>query len=269
VKIVVSVKLVPDTNAAKRIDPATKRLVRTGMETVLNPFDEYAIEAALQLKEKLGPSTSSGQATTVTIFTMAPETGKETVRKALAMGADDAVMLSDAGLEGSDVWATSYAMAQALKKIGFDLLIAGGLADDGNTGGVPGALTEYLGVPAITNVRKIEEAGDGKIKTQRETDSGYQVVSGPLPALITVTMAVGEPRYASLKGIMGAKKKTIAAMSLADLGLDRAVGTDGAKTEVIDISAPKVREKARVVEAADAATGAQAIFDFLRERKLI
>ena len=262
-KIVVTVKLVPDTNAAKRIDPATKRLVRTGLETVLNPFDEYAIEAALQLKEKLGADT------TVTIFTMAPETGKETVRKALAMGADDAVVLSDAGLEGSDVWATSYGMAQALKKTGFDLIIAGGLADDGNTGGVPCAVAEYLGVPAMTNVRKIEDAANGKIKAQRETDSGYQVVSGPLPALITVTMAVGEPRYASLKGIMGAKKKTITTMSLADLALERAVGTDGAKTEVLEIAAPKAREKARVVEAPDGATGARAIFDFLREKKLI
>jgi electron transfer flavoprotein beta subunit len=269
VKIVVTVKLVPDTNAAKRIDPGTKRLVRTGIETVINPFDEYAIEAALQLKEKLGPSIGSGQATTVTIFAMAPETGKETVRKALAMGADDAVILSDAAFQGSDVSATSYAMAQALKKVGFDLIISGGLADDGNTGGVPGALAEYLGVPGLTNVRKIEDASNGKIKTQRETDSGYQVVSGPLPALITVTMAVGEPRYASLKGIMGAKKKTITTLSLADLGLDRAVGTDGAKTEVIEISAPKPREKARVVEAADGASGAQAIFEFLREKKLI
>jgi electron transfer flavoprotein beta subunit len=263
VKIVVTVKLVPDTNAAKRIDPATKRLVRTGLETVINPFDEYAIEAALQLKEKLGGDT------TVTIFTMAPETAKETLRKALAMGADDAVVLSDAALEGSDVAGTSYAMAQALKKVGFDLIISGALADDGNTGGVPGALAEYLGVPGLTNVRKIEEAADGKLKTQRETDSGYQVVSGPLPAYITVTMAVGEPRYASLKGIMGAKKKTISTLSLADLGLDRAVGTDGAKTEVVEISAPKPREKARIVEAADAASGAQAIFDFLREKKLI
>ncbi|HZT14256.1 MAG TPA: electron transfer flavoprotein subunit beta/FixA family protein, partial [Candidatus Baltobacteraceae bacterium] len=162
----VTVKLVPDTNAAKRIDPGTKRLVRTGLETVINPFDEYAIEAALQLKERLADGS------TVTIFTMAPETAKETIRKALAMGADDAVMLSDAGLEGSDVWATSYAASQALKKIGFDLVIAGGLADDGNTGGVPGAVAEYLGVPALTNVRKIEEAGNGKLRAQRETDSG-------------------------------------------------------------------------------------------------
>ena len=259
----VTVKLVPDTNAVKKIDPSTKRLVRSGLETVINPFDEYAIEAALQLKEKLGGDT------TVTIFSMAPESAKETLRKALAMGADDAVLLSDAQLEGSDVWGTAYAMAQALKKTGFDLLICGGLADDGNSGGVPGALTEYLGVPGLTNVRKIEEAGDGKIRAQRETDSGYQVVTGPLPALITVTMAVGEPRYASLKGIMGAKKKTIAPMSVADLGLTQAVGSDGARTGVVDVSAPRAREKARVVHAEDGASGAKAIFDFLRERKLI
>jgi len=262
VKIVVTVKLVPDTNAAKRIDPATKRLVRTGADTVLNPFDEYAIEAALQLKEKLGGDT------TVTVFSMAPESGKETVRKALAMGADDAVMLSDAALEGSDTWTTAYAIAQGLKKVGFDLVICGGIAEDGNTGGVPGALCEYLGVPGLTNARHIEVDGD-KVRVQRETDSGYQVVSGPLPALISVTMAVGEPRYASLKGIMGAKKKTIAITPLAEVSLDKPVGTDGSKTDVFEISAPKSREKARVVEAADGATGAQAIFDFLTEKKLV
>ena len=262
-KIVVTVKLVPDTNAAKRIDPATKRLVRAGLETVLNPFDEYAIEAALQLKERLGGDT------TVTIFTMAPESGKETVRKALAMGADDAVILSDAGLEGSDVYATAYAMAQALKRHGFDLLIAGGLADDGNTGGVPGALAEFLGVPGVTNVRKFDDIDASSMTAQRETDTGYQVVKAPLPALTTVTMAVGEPRYASLKGIMGAKKKPIAMVALGDLSLERPVGTDGAKTEVVEIAAPKAREKAHIVEAEDGAAGARAIFEFLREKKLI
>lgn len=262
-KIVVTVKLVPDTNAVKRIDPASKRLVRTGLETVLNPFDEYAIEAALQLKERLGADT------TVTVFAMAPESSKETLRKALAMGADDAVLLSDAALAGSDVWGTAYAIALALKNIGFDLIIAGGLADDGNTGGVPTAIAQYLGVPGLTNVRKIEDAADGKLRAQRETDSGYQVISAPLPALITVTMAVGEPRYASLKGIMGAKKKTIAPLTVADLNPDRPLGGDGAKTDVFSVSAPTPRERARVVEATDGASGARAIFDFLREKKLI
>lgn len=261
-KIVVTVKLVPDLAAAKRIDPSTKRLIRTGIDTVLNPFDEYAIEAALQLKEKL-PDT------TVTLFSMAPESSKETLRKALAMGADDAVVLSDAGLAGSDVWTTSFAAAQALRKIGFDLVLAGALSDDGNTGGVPGALAAHLGVPGLTNVRKIEEIADGRIRAQRETDTGYQVVVGPLPAFMTVTMAVGEPRYASLKGIMGAKKKTIATLSLQELGIEKPVGSDGAKTEVLAIDPPKAREKARVVEAPDGATGAKAIFDFLHERKLV
>lgn len=261
-KIVVSVKLVPDPNAVRRIDPTTKRLVRAG-DTALNPFDEYAIEAALQLKERLADDS------TVTIFTMAPESMKESLRKALAMGADDAVMLSDPALAGSDVSVTGYAMAQALKKTGFDLILSGALSDDGNTGGVPGALAEHLGVPGITNVRKIEEIGGGRIKAQRETDTGYQVVTGPLPALVTVTMAVGEPRYASLKGIMGAKKKPIQILSGADASIDKPIGSDGAKMEVVSVAAPKTREKARVVEAADGESGARAIFDFLRERKLV
>ncbi len=261
-KIVVTVKLVPDPNAEKRIDPATKRLVRTGVETVLNPYDEYALEAALQLKERAGGDT------TVTVFTMGPEALKETLRKALAMGADEAVLLSDAGLEGSDVWATSYAMAEALKKVGFDLLVVGGLTDDGSTGAVPGALAEHLGLPCVTNARKAEIA-DGKLKVERETDAGYQVVHGPLPSLLTTALTFGEPRYASLKGIMGAKKKTIAALTLGDLGLAHPVGQSGSKTELLSFAPPPARGKGRVVEASDGAAGAQAIFDFLKEKKLV
>jgi electron transfer flavoprotein beta subunit len=261
-KIVVTVKLVPDTNAQKRIDATTKRLVRTGVETVLNPFDEYAIEAALQLKDKLGGDT------TVTVLTMAPESGKEVVRKALAMGADDAVMISDPGLEGSDVWVTGNVLAKALAKHGFDLVIVGGLAEDGNSGGVTGALAEHLGVPGLTNAAKIEVA-DGKLRVERETDSGHQTVSAPLPAVLMVTMGVGEPRYASLKGIMGAKKKPITITPVAELALDRPIGTDGAKTELLEIQKPAERGKGKVVVAEDGASGAKIIVDFLKERKLI
>ncbi|GAC1659868.1 MAG: electron transfer flavoprotein subunit beta/FixA family protein [Vulcanimicrobiaceae bacterium] len=261
-KIVVTVKLVPDPNAEKRMDAATKRLVRSGVDTVINPYDEYGIEAALQLKEKVG-----GDAT-VTVFSMVPESGKETIRKALAMGADEAVMLSDDGLAGSDVWGTAYAMAHGLKKTGFDVVICGGLSDDGSSGGVPGALAEYLGVPGLTNARHIEVA-DGQLRCQRETDNGYQVVTVPLPAVVSVTMAVGEPRYPSLKGIMGAKKKTITVVPLADIGVDRPVGSDGAKTELLSFAPPAARAKAHVVNAEDGASGAQAIFDFLKEKKLI
>jgi electron transfer flavoprotein beta subunit len=262
VKIVVTVKLVPDPNAEKRIDAATKRLVRSGVETVLNPYDEYALEAALQLKERAGGDTS------VVVFSMGPEALKETLRKALAMGADAATFLSDTGLEGSDVWATAYAMSQALRKVGFDLLIVGGLTDDGSTGAVPGALAEHLGLPCVTNARKAE-ISDGKLQVERETDSGYQTVHGPLPALLTTALTFGEPRYASLKGIMGAKKKTIAFLTLADLGLDRAVGTDGSKMQLETFAPPPARGKGRVVEAADGAAGAQAIFGFLKEKKLV
>lgn len=261
-KIVVTVKLVPDPNAEKRIDPGTKRLVRTGVETVLNPYDEYALEAALQLKEKAGGDT------TVTVFSMAPESLKETLRKALAMGADDAVLLSDAALEGSDVWATSRAISHALRKVGFDLLIVGGLSDDGSTGATPGAVAEYLQAPLVTNVRKAEIA-DGTLRLERETDTGFQDVVAPLPSVITTALTFGEPRYASLKGIMGAKKKTIAAMTVAELGLDGDVGLAGSKTELLAANPPAARGKGHVVEAADGAAGAQAIFDFLKERKLV
>jgi electron transfer flavoprotein beta subunit len=257
-RIVVTVKLVPDLNAPKSIGAATKRLVRTGMETVLNPYDEYALEAALQLKERLGAET------TVTVLTMAPEASKETLRKALAMGADDAVLLSDTALEGSDVAMTSAALAAALKKIGFDLVICGGLADDGSTGGTPGAIAEHLHVPGLTNARKLD-IEDGAVRAQRETDNGYEVVRTPLPALVSVTMAIGEPRYASLKGIMGAKKKSIDVLSASDAG---ASGLSP-KTELLSFSPPPARTKARIVEATDGAEGARVIFEFLRERKLI
>ncbi|MGH7715656.1 MAG: electron transfer flavoprotein subunit beta/FixA family protein, partial [Vulcanimicrobiaceae bacterium] len=204
----------------------------------------------------------------VTIFTMAPESGKEIVRKALAMGADDAVMLSDAQLEGSDVAGTAHAMAAALKKNGFDLILCGTQSTDAITGEVPGFLAELLGVPGLTYVRKLESDGT-TIKAQRETDTGYIDVSASTPALVSVTKAINEPRYPSLKGIMGAKKKEIRVLSLADVEFTRAAGTSGAKTELLELAAPPTRQKGRVVTAADGSEGASAIFDFLKEKKLV
>jgi len=261
-KIVVTVKLVPDTSADKRIDPGTKRLVRTGVETVLNPFDEFAIEAALQLKEKAGGDT------TVTVVSIAPETGKEIVRKALAMGADDAVMVSDSALEGSDVWGTSYALAQAIKKNGFDLVMCGTQSTDASTGELPGALAEHLGVPGLTNARTLTVDG-GTVHAERETETGYQNVTVELPALVSITKSASEPRYPSLKGIMGAKKKTIEVLAASALALDGNVGAAGAKTELVDLAPAPVREKGRVVNAADGAEGAHIIVEFLKEKKLI
>jgi electron transfer flavoprotein beta subunit len=260
-KIVVTVKLVPDTTADKRIDPATKRLVRTG-ETVLNPFDEYAIEAALQLKEKLGAET------TVTVVTMAPERGKEVVRKALAMGADDALMLSDPGCEGSDVMGTAYALAGAIAKNGFDLVVCGTQSTDAITGELPGALAEFLGVPGLTYVRKLEIDGT-TLRAERETDSGFLKVTTGLPAVVSVTKSINEPRYPSLKGIMGAKKKTIAPLTLAELALEHPIGSGGAKTELVALTDPPARGKGKVVEVSSGAEGAKVIMDFLHAKKLI
>jgi electron transfer flavoprotein beta subunit len=262
VKILVTVKLVPDTNADKRIDASSKRLVRTGVETVLNPFDEYAIEAALQIRDALADGS------TVTIVSMTPASGKEILRKALSMGADDAVMLSDAGLEGSDLWATAYAVAHAIRTVGFDLVVTGTQSTDAISGDLPGMLAEYLGVPALTYAREVHIDGT-TLRVKRETETGYQTLRAQLPALVSVTKSANEPRYPSLKGIMGAKKKEIRTLSIADLGLTKAVGGDGARTELLALATPPARERGRTVTATDGAAGAAAIVEFLHERKLL
>ena len=261
-KILVTVKLVPDTNADKRIDPATMRLVRTGVETVLNPFDEYALEAALQLKEKLNDGS------TVTVVSMTPVSGKEIVRKALAMGADDAVMISDDALAGSDMWGTAVALAAAIKAQSPDIVLTGTQSTDAISGDLPGMLAEKLGFPGLTYARKIDLA-DGRVRVQRETDNGYMTISAPLPALVSVTKSANEPRYPSLKGIMGAKKKEIKQLAASDLGLTVAVGTDGAKAKLINVASAPVRGKGRVETASDGADGARIIVEFLKERKFL
>ncbi len=260
--IVVTVKLVPDTNADKRIDPATKRLGRTGIETVINPFDEYALEAALKLKD------ADAANRTVTVVAMAPETGKEVLRKALAMGADDAILISDPEAVGSDVWGTAYALSKAIAGKGFDLVICGTNSTDANTGELPGLLAELLGVPGLTYLRKI--ALDGTtLKAERETDTGYAKISASLPALASVTKSIGEARYPALKGIMAAKKKPIDVKTLAAVGVDKPIGEAGAKTAVVKLDVPAARGKGEIYEAADAVAGATRIVEFLREKKLI
>jgi electron transfer flavoprotein beta subunit len=261
-KILVTVKLVPDTNADKRIDPATKRLVRTGVETVLNPFDEYALEAALQLKEKLNDGS------TVTVISMTAPANKEIVRKALAMGADDAVMVSDDTLAGSDLWGTAVALAAAIKAQSPDIVLMGTQSTDAISGDLPGMIAEKLGLPGLTYARKLDVA-DGRVRVQRETDNGYMTISAPLPAVVSVTKSANEPRYPSLKGIMGAKKKEITQLTAADLALTVAVGADGARAKLVNVATPPVRGKGRVEVAADGADGARIIVDFLKERKFL
>ncbi len=256
-------KQVPDTNAEKTFDASTKRLNRTTIENILNPFDEYAIEEALRLKEQLGGDT------TVTILTMAPESGREVVRKALAMGADDAAMLSAAEVGGSDTMATAYVLAAALKKIGFDLVLTGTQSTDAINSAVPAAIAEHLGVPCLTYARKVT-VKDGKIEIQRETESGYLRVEASLPALVSVTKSANEPRYPSLKGIMGAKKKEIKALTLADIGADPAkLGEAGSKTAVESFAPVGARAKGTVIQTSDGADAARQIMDFLISKKVI
>ena len=262
-KIVVTVKQVPDTNAEKTFDPATKRLNRSTIENVLNPFDEYAIEEALRIKEAIGGDT------TVTILTMAPASGADVVRKALGMGADNAVLVSDDAIGGSDTMATAYVLAQALKNTGFDLVLSGTQSTDAICGVVPAAIAEHLGVPCITYVKKLTVA-DGKLEAQRETESGYVRVSAPLPALVSVTKAINEPRYPTLKGIMGAKKKEIKTPALAELSVDASkIGEAGSKTVVEDINSVGARQKGQTISASDPVEGAKQILEFLIAKKVV
>jgi len=262
-KIVVAVKQVPDTSAEKTFDPSTKRLNRTSIENVLNPFDEYAIEEALRLKERVGGDT------TVTILTMAPESGREVVRKALAMGADDAALLSSDTLGGSDAMATAYALAAAIKHVGFDLVLTGTQSTDAINSVVPAAIAEHLGVACLTYARSVT-VSDGGVEVQRETESGYLRVRSALPALISVTKSANEPRYATLKGIMGAKKKEIKPLAPADIGADASrLGEAGSKTVVSAIAPVGARPKGTVIQSSDGADAARQIVDFLISKKVI
>jgi electron transfer flavoprotein beta subunit len=262
-KIVVTVKQVPDTNAEKTFDPSTKRLNRSTIENVLNPFDEYAIEEALRIRD------AAGDGWTVTILTMAPQSGLDVVRKALGMGADNAVMISDPAIGGSDTMATAYVLALALKHIGYDLILSGTQSTDAINSIVPAAVAEHLGIPCLTYAKKVT-LSDGTIQVQRETEGGYLQVTAPLPAFASVTKSINEPRYPTLKGIMGAKKKEVKALTLADIGADLArLGDAGSKTAVGSFAAVGARAKGTVIQASDPKEGAQKIMDFLIAKKLI
>ncbi|MFN2625111.1 MAG: electron transfer flavoprotein subunit beta, partial [Mycobacteriales bacterium] len=209
--IVVCVKQVPDTWAEKRLDPGDKTVDRASVDAVMNEIDEYAVEEALRLKEAHGGE--------VTVFSMGPERTVETIRKALSMGADKAVHLVDDALHGSCAVSTSYAMAQALQTLEYDLIIAGSEATDARTSIVPAMLAERLGLPQLTFARKVE-VNDGTVRIERQTDNGYDVVEAKTPAVISVVEKINEPRYPSFKGIMAAKSKPLTTLSCADAGIE-------------------------------------------------
>jgi electron transfer flavoprotein beta subunit len=255
-KIAVCVKQVPDASAPRRIDPATKRLDRSG-EGVLNAFDANAVEEALRLKEQTGEGE-------VVLVSMGPEKAQDALRKALAMGADRAVLVSDGGAAGSDLVATSRVLAAALERESPDLVLFGQQSSDSDGAVLWAAVADRLRRPYISQAAELTLA-EGRIRGKRQTEFGYDVIEAPLPAIVAVSDAINEPRYPSLKGIMGAKSKPQDVLSLGDLGVE--AGDGGSKTEVYAIGSPPPRGESRKLE--DDGSGAQAILDFLMEKRLL
>ncbi len=240
-KIVVCIKQVPDTTDV-RINPETNTLIREGVESIINPFDLYAIEEAVRLKEEHGGE--------VTVISMGPPQVESALREAISLGADGAVHLCDRAFAGADTWATSYALARGIRKIGdYDLVICGKQAIDGDTAQVGPGIAVGLDIPQLTYVKKIEEAGEGKIRVQRMTEEGYQVMEGDLPILLTVVKEINEPRLPSLKGKMKAKKAEITTWTAADIEAEtELIGLDGSPTQVVEIFSPPPREGGEILQ---------------------
>ncbi len=256
-KVVVCVKQIPDPNSPGRLEPDTHYLQREGVEVVLDPGDEFGVEAGLQLAEAHGGE--------VVVVSMGPERGLDAVRKALAMGAAKGILISDPSLRGSDALTTARVLAEAIKREGFDLVITATESTDGYTGIVPQALAELLDVPALTFAKSIESDGT-TLKVKRQTESGYDMVESPLPAVVSVTAGVNEPRYPSLKGIMGAKSKPLDRLTPSDLGLD-AVGGQSAGQQITAVEPAPERAAGEVIK--DDGEAYKRIADFLAQRKVI
>jgi electron transfer flavoprotein beta subunit len=257
--IVVCVKQVPDTAAERKLTSADSTLDRDAADGLINELDEYAIEEALLLQEAHGGE--------VTVLTMGPDKAAESIRKALSMGADKAVHLVDDALAGSDALGTSYALAQVLKTIGFDLVVVGAESTDARMGAMAAMLAERLGVPQLSLASEVEIDGQ-QVKIHRQSDDGYQVVEGSLPAVIGVVEKINEPRYPSFKGIMAAKKKPVQTMGLADAGIDASlVGLANAATEVVDFAERPPRQAGTIVK--DEGDGGAKAAEFLAGQKFI
>ncbi|HSB39640.1 MAG TPA: electron transfer flavoprotein subunit beta/FixA family protein [Gaiellaceae bacterium] len=257
-KIAVCAKYVPESTATRRIDPQTKRLDRSG-EGALNPFDVNAVEEALRLKE--------GGEGEVVIVSVGPERALEAMRRALAMGADRVVLVADEAAAGSDLVATSRVLAAALERESPDLVLFGQQANDADGAVLWAAVADRLHQPLISQVAELS-LEDGKLRGKRQTEYGYDVIEAPLPAVIAVSDAINEPRYPSLKGIMGAKKKPQETLSLGDLGVEAGkAGEAGSRTTVDALSDPPARGDTVKIE--DDGSGAEKIVEFLAERRAI
>ena len=259
-KIVVCIKQVPATGADKRYTDDL-RLERTGVEAIINPLDEYAIEQALRLVD-------DGTVNQVTYLSMGPEQASEALRRALAMGGDDAVLVTDAALAGADEWATARVLAAALDKLAPDVALMGMASDDARGSLVPGAVAAMRDVPLLSYGSELR-LGDGAAQVRRLSATGFDWIAAPLPVVATVTDQVGEPRYASLKGIMAAKRKSLETWSLDDVGLGADELAGAALTKVTDARPPEAKPPTERIEGLPAAEAATKIADWLEQRKLI
>jgi electron transfer flavoprotein beta subunit len=262
-KICVLVKEVPDAAVEKRIDPESKRLDRSG-EKNLNPFDTHAIEAAMQLKEG-----GAVEVEEVVAVTMGPESAFRALHKAVSLGADRSVHLTDAALAGSDVAATGYSLAKVLEQESPDLVLLGQQSDDGECYTIGAVVADHLKMPSLTQVIKMDVEG-GKLRCERQAEYGYDTVEISLPAVISVGDAINEPRYPSLKAIMGAKKKQLDTKSTGDVGIEAGkVGADGSRTAVLAINPPPAKASGEIIEDEDTNETVEKIVNWLDERKLL
>jgi electron transfer flavoprotein beta subunit len=262
-KICVLVKEVPDAAVEKRMDSNTKRLDRSG-EKNLNPFDTHAIEAAMQIKEG-----GTADVDEVVAVTMGPESAVRALHKAVSLGADRSVHLTDDALAGSDVCATGYALAHVLKSESPDLVLLGQQSDDGECYTIGAVVADHLQMPSLTQVIKIEAKSDALV-CERQAEYGYDTVEVPLPAVISVGDAINEPRYPSLKAIMGAKKKQLDTKSTGDVQIESdKVGEDGSRTRVLAINPPPEKQAGEIIEDEDTDETVEKIVSWLDERKLL
>jgi electron transfer flavoprotein beta subunit len=242
--IIVCIKQVPETTEVK-INPETNTLIREGVKSIINPFDMYAIEEGLRLKEKFGGKTM--------VITMGPPQAESALRETISMGIDEGILISDRAFAGSDTWATSYTLTCAIRKIktemeNFDLILCGKQASDGDTAQVGPGIASHLDIPQVTYVKKIEEIKEDEARVERMTEEGYEVIQTPLPALFTVVKEINEPRLPSLKGMLRAKQVKIIHWTAKDLRVDsRFIGLSGSPTNVIKIFTPPVRSGGQIL----------------------
>ncbi len=259
--IVVCLKQVPGTTDVK-IDPQTNTLIRQGIENIINPFDTYALEEAVRLKEKHGGK--------VTVITMGPPQADAALREAISLGADEAVLLSDRAFAGADTWATANTLAKAITKLGkTDLIICGRQTIDGDTGQVGPEMSEMLNIPFVAYVSKIEEIKENYLRVSRMVEDGHEVIETTLPAVITVAKEINVPRLPSLRGIMKSKSAAITTWGIKELGVDaNTVGLAGSSTQVVKIFFPQRVAKGEILTG-DAAVQVEKLIDKLKEANLI